>query len=222
MVCKWQIEIDPYAQQVLAKHWPSVRRHDDVRTWPKPDTERVDVICGGSPCQDISLAGRGAGIEVGTRSGLWFEFARIIGDLRPRYVVVENVAAILGRGMGTVLGNLASLGYDAEWHCIQAKDVGAPHIRDRLFVVAYPKSIEARSKEPGVGSEKPRGKWAPSRASLGRFASSCRESHWGSEPGVCRVDDGVPGGVHRRAVLGNAVVPQIAQFIAERIIELDS
>jgi DNA (cytosine-5)-methyltransferase 1 len=97
----------------------------------------IDVICGGFPCQDISVAGKGAGIE-GERSGLWKEFGRIIGEIRPRYVIVENVAALLGRGLSVVLGDMAALGYDAEWHCIPASAVGAPHRRDRLWIVGYP------------------------------------------------------------------------------------
>ena len=136
MVCKWQVEIDDYANRVLAKHWPNVRRLPDVRTWPQPDTERVDVICGGFPCQDISYAGRGAGLE-GKRSGLFFEAVRVVRQLRPRIVCLENVAALLTRGLDVVLGTLAEIGYDAEWHCIPAAAVGAPHIRDRAWVVAY-------------------------------------------------------------------------------------
>ena len=96
----------------------------------------IDLICGGFPCQDISVAGKGAGIG-GSRSGLWTEYARIIGEVRPRYVIVENVAALLDRGLERVLGDLAALGYDAEWHCIPASAVGAPHRRDRVWIVAY-------------------------------------------------------------------------------------
>jgi DNA (cytosine-5)-methyltransferase 1 len=137
MRCEWQVEIDPYARAVLAKHWPDVRRHEDVRTFPPPEGEwGVDVICGGFPCQDISVAGKGAGLA-GARSGLWYEYARIIGELRPRYVIVENVAALLARGMGTVLGDLSTLGYDAEWHVIPASAVGAPHRRERIWIVAH-------------------------------------------------------------------------------------
>jgi DNA (cytosine-5)-methyltransferase 1 len=135
MKCKWQVEIDPYATAVLKKHWPEVPKHDDVRTFPPQGDYAVDLICGGFPCQDISVAGKGAGLA-GARSGLWYEFARIIGVVRPRYVVVENVAALLNRGMGTVLGDLSSLGYDAEWHVIPASAVGAPHRRDRVWIVA--------------------------------------------------------------------------------------
>lgn len=137
MQCAWQVEIDPYAQKVLAKHWPDVRRHADVCTFPPKEGDwQVDVICGGFPCQDISYAGKGAGLA-GARSGLWYEFARIIGDLRPRYVIVENVSALLNRGMGEVLGTLASLGYDAEWHVIPASAVGAPHRRERVWIIAH-------------------------------------------------------------------------------------
>jgi len=137
MQCRWQVEIDNYARRVLQKHWPDVRRHDDVRTFPPAgDDYSVDVICGGFPCQDISVAGKGAGLA-GARSGLWYEFARIIGELRPRYVIVENVAALLSRGMDTVLGDLSTLGYDAEWHVVPASAVGAPHRRDRVWIVGY-------------------------------------------------------------------------------------
>ncbi len=136
MTCKWQVEIEPYARAVLNKHWPDVPKHDDVRTFPPQGDYGVDLICGGFPCQDISVAGKGAGLA-GSRSGLWYEYARIIGELRPRYVVVENVAALLTRGMGTVLGDLSSLGYDAEWHVIPASAVGAPHRRDRVWIVAH-------------------------------------------------------------------------------------
>jgi DNA (cytosine-5)-methyltransferase 1 len=133
----FQVEIDPFARAVLTKHWPEVPKFDDIRSVSATTLPRVDVLCGGFPCQDISLAGKGAGID-GSRSGLWKEYARLIGELRPRYVVVENVAALRSRGLGTVLGDLAACGYDAEWDCIPASAVGAPHRRDRLWLVAYP------------------------------------------------------------------------------------
>jgi DNA (cytosine-5)-methyltransferase 1 len=137
-------EIEPYCQRVLAGHWPGVPIYDDIRELTAErlaaDGIGVDVICGGFPCQDISRAGKGAGIE-GERSGLWSEYARLIGELRPRYVIVENVAALLGRGLGRVLGDMAEIGFDAEWHCIPASAVGAPHRRDRLWLVAYPRRI---------------------------------------------------------------------------------
>src|SRR5204863_2059032 len=125
-------EIEPYARAVLAKHWPDVPCYDDVRTLTaarlRADGIRVDVICGGFPCQDISDAGERAGLA-GEESKLWFEYARIIGELRPSYIIVENVAALLGREMDVVLRDLAEIGFDAEWHCIQASAIGAPHER---------------------------------------------------------------------------------------------
>ena len=134
-------EIEDYPRRVLAKHWPKVPCYNDVRELTgarlAADGIAVDVICGGFPCQDISFAGKGAGLA-GERSGLWREYARIIRELRPRFVIVENVSALLSRGLADVLGSLAALGYDAEWHCIPASAVGAPHRRDRLWIVAYP------------------------------------------------------------------------------------
>ena len=133
-------EIEPFCRQVLAKHWPGVPIYDDVRavTGERLAADGIvpDLICGGFPCQDISVAGRGAGLS-GERSGLWFEYLRVIEETRPRWVVVENVPALRSRGLDVVLGGLAALGYDAEWHCIPASAVGAPHRRDRVWLVAY-------------------------------------------------------------------------------------
>lgn len=140
MECRWQVEIDPYATKVLEKHWPSVNRWGDVKTFPPDDDEKwkVDVITGGFPCQDISVSGKGVGLN-GERSGLFFEIIRVARQLRPRAIVLENVSALLVRGMGSVLGELAEIGFDAEWHCIPAAGVGAPHRRDRVFIIAYSK-----------------------------------------------------------------------------------
>jgi DNA (cytosine-5)-methyltransferase 1 len=133
----WQVERDPYCQEVLSKHWPSATRFDDVRGVGTGTLQPVQLICGGFPCQDISVAGKRAGLA-GERSGLWREFARIVGELRPPFVLVENVAALLERGaLGSVLGDLAALGYDAWWDCLPAAALGAPHQRDRLFLLAY-------------------------------------------------------------------------------------
>ena len=136
MTCKWQVEIDPWCRQVLAKHWPDVRRYEDVKTVGGDTLEPVALIAGGFPCQDVSTAGQGAGIKEGTRSGLWSEFHRIIRELRPRYVLVENVPGLFANGMGRVFGDLAEIGYDAEWEVLSAADVGAPHLRKRVFIVA--------------------------------------------------------------------------------------
>ena len=133
-------EISPKCRHLLNHHWPEVPAYDDICTLTaerlRADGIAVDAICGGFPCQDISFAGKGAGLA-GERSGLWREYARLIRELRPRVVIVENVSALLSRGLGDVLGDLAALGYDAEWDCIRASDVGAPHLRNRLWIVAY-------------------------------------------------------------------------------------
>lgn len=143
-------EIEEFPRRVLAKHWPEVPCYHDVRELTAArlaaDGIAVDVICGGFPCQDISLAGKGAGLD-GERSGLWSEYARIVGELRPQLILVENVSALLGRGLDRVLGDLASLGYDAEWHCIPASAIGAHHIRDRIWIVAYAGRVGYQRKE---------------------------------------------------------------------------
>ena len=134
-------EIDPYCQKVLRKHWPDVPIYEDVRELDGQDYKgAVDIITGGFPCQDISLAGKGVGID-GERSGLWSELARIIGEIRPAYAVMENVSALLGRGLDRVAGDLAEIGYDCEWHCIPASAIGAPHRRDRIWIIAYASSV---------------------------------------------------------------------------------
>ena len=132
----WQVELSDYCRSILARHWPDAERFADVRTVGADQLRLVDVVCGGFPCQDISSAGRRAGID-GEKSGLWSEYARIVETLRPPLVVIENVAALRSRGLGRVLRDLAARGYDAEWDCVPAAAVGAPHLRDRLFVVAY-------------------------------------------------------------------------------------
>jgi DNA (cytosine-5)-methyltransferase 1 len=129
-------EINPYCQAVLAKHWPGVPVHGDIRQLRGADIGPVDVICGGFPCQDISTAGKGAGLA-GARSGLWSEYRRLIEECQPQWVVIENVSALRSRGLDQVLGEVSALGFDAEWHCIPAAAVGAPHRRDRVWIVAY-------------------------------------------------------------------------------------
>jgi len=141
----WYSEIDPYASAVMKKRFPDAVNHGDVTQLRGSHVARVEVLCGGFPCQDISLAGKGAGIE-GSRSGLWTHYARIIDEVRPSWVVVENVSALRSRGLDRVLGSLAALGYDAEWHCIPAAYVGAPHRRDRIWIVAHPNADESRSQ----------------------------------------------------------------------------
>jgi len=137
----WQVERDPFPRSILAMHWPSADRTVEYVTLASgSNLAPVDLICGGFPCQDLSYAGKGAGLE-GERSGLWSEYRRIVCELRPQIVIMENVAALLTRGVERVLGDLAALGYDARWRCVRASDVGAPHRRERLFIVAYAHGI---------------------------------------------------------------------------------
>jgi DNA (cytosine-5)-methyltransferase 1 len=307
----WQVEIDPYCRAVLAKHFPKAQRFEDIRACGRRNLSRVDILTGGFPCQDISNAGKREGIK-GERSALWTEFARIIRELRPRYVVVENVAALLGRGVERVLGDLAARGYDTEWDCLPACAFGAPHQRDRLFIIAYAKRSQLRDKSGRIfsgwagapfaghngaqesmadatgerrelrrlpvrsrgslqtafdtercgkdvadsessrchqqrtrqeksilrssplsarldrrsevghssapGLSKPREKEV---SSAGLAAVDCT-SWWSVEPNVGRVAHGIPSRVDRLKGLGNAVVPQITYWIAQRILEVDS
>ena len=132
----WQCESNPWCRSVLARHWPDAVRHDDVQRLRASNAAPVDVLCGGFPCQDVSRAGTKTGLD-GERSGLWWQFARIIRELRPRFVVVENVSTLANLGLDDVLGSLSDCGYDAQWTCVRASDVGAPHRRERLFIVAW-------------------------------------------------------------------------------------
>ena len=145
-------EIDKVAQQVLRKHWPNVPIFDDVKTLKGEQLGTIDVICGGFPCQDLSFAGKGAGLT-GARSGLWWEFHRLIKEIKPSWVIIENVAALRSRGLDKVLGSLAEIGYDAEWHCIPASAVGAHHQRDRVWIIAYPNHTGSRTPEHGVDQD---------------------------------------------------------------------
>lgn len=215
MEVRWQVEIDGFCRQVLAKHWPDVKRYEDVRDVGEHNLESVDLICGGFPCQDISRAGNKEGID-GAESGLWGEMHRVIRQLRPRYVFVENVSALLVRGLGRVLGDLAEIGYDAEWDCIPAYAVGAPHVRDRAFIVAYPVLPREAGRWP---SRTGRGRSGEGQTGRDGWRGVAKEDVqlW-AEPGVGRVADGVPGAVDRINALGNAVVPQVAEFIGRRIL----
>ena len=210
MKCVWQVEIDPFCRKLLAKHWPDVRRWDDVRTFPPEPTEdwTCDVICGGFPCQDISNAhtnGRRRGIG-GERSGLWVEFFRVFRVVRPRWVVVENSPA-WQRWTAAVCEDLHGLGYCPTPLELEAAAVGAPHARPRVFVVAH---ANGNSESPCPFDEEAPG--LPPPASLGR--------HWrGTLPGPVGVADGVSSEVVLRAY-GNAVVPQVAEWIGRRIVEV--
>jgi len=237
------VEREPYCQRILRKHWPDVPIHDDITTF-NPEPYSADVVCGGFPCQDISTAGKQAGIKQGTRSGLFYELMRVIRLVRPRYVVLENVSAIISNGLDTVLGELAASGFDAEWACIPASAVGACHQRDRWWLVAYPKGTGAGQHKPHTrrqrdGESLPGDRCANEEISQ-HFANTSSERlerpqhqkwsiaeqlcpNWGgyvSKPVLCRGDDGLSGRVDRLKALGNAVVPQVAAIPLARVKEL--
>lgn len=276
-----QVEIDPFCTKILEKHWPGVDRYEDItkiEEFPK-----ADIICGGFPCQDISVAGKGAGLS-GDRSGLWTEALRAICMVRPKYAIMENVAALCNRGLSIILGSLAESGYDSEWDCLPARAFGAPHQRDRLFVVAYPMlhrepfdAVEGRhalveaieikpepsrsgelsgeitntishklrqqqrrrggssgqgASEPGdngpIGHNSNTSKLGLSRRTvLSATAFEARrfrpegDNPWSTESRICGVAHGVPNRIHRIKALGNAVIPQIPEFIGNCILEAE-
>lgn len=213
----WQVEREPYCRQVLDTHWPDVPKFDDVRTCGAHNLERVDCIAGGFPCQDISVSGPGVGLA-GARSGLWSEFARIVGDLRPRLVLVENVAALLTRGMGTVLGELAGLGFDAEWSDLSACAVGAPHMRRRVFIVAYADGEHGR---PGLRDSVARA-FRPLQAVHGFEGARARASARLADPSALyRGADGVPHRRERNRAIGNAVHYDVGRWLGERLAEIE-
>lgn len=195
----WHSEVDPDASKVLETRWPGVPNLGDITAvdWAYvAEVAPIEVLCGGFPCQDVSAAGRRAGIAVGTRSGLWLEYAEAINQLRPQLVVIENVRGLLSgyahramepgtddlggrsgrpllRAAGAVLGDLADLGYDAQWTTVAASDVGAPHRRERVFIVAHPAGDGREgithgaigTQACGAGVREPAGSaWSPSES----------------------------------------------------------
>ncbi len=202
----WQCEINPFCLKVLEKHWPNVKRFTDIKKMGvEEEIPHVDVICGGFPCQDISCAGKGAGIHA-ERSGLWWEMLRIVRLVRPRYVLVENVAALLNRGLDEVLGSLAESGYDAEWQILRACDFGLPHRRERIYLICYV------SHHEGISD----------RYRKLVYGGRCKTRiNWSGIHGPClgREFYGIPARVDRLRALGNAIVPQCAQFVGQCILD---
>ena len=217
-------EIEPFCRAVLKKHWPSVPCYDDIRTLTaerlSSDGIAADVICGGFPCQDVSEVGSRAGIE-GKQSGLWREMHRIICEIRPGYVIVENVTGLLDRGLERVLRELAESGFDAEWSVFPACALGAAHSRERVFLLAYPNKQRLQASGPfGNGNDasshggRERTEYIYSVAvAIGRKVGEA----FASEPELDRVAHGIPNRVDRIKALGNAVVPQIPEIIGRAI-----
>ena len=259
----WQVEKDPFCRAVLARHWPDARRFDDVCAVTGVHTETcgmdvdcmgckptiledVDVLCGGFPCQNVSHAGNREGIH-GAQSGLWREFARLIGELEPLAVVIENSDALVGRGLDVVLSDLFRLGYEVAAAIVRASDVGAPHHRPRTFVLAHTshdgrEGCTTDDGEAGALDEQRRGV-ADRRGVVGLGGGLGAAA----QPGLGGGDDGIPagldahrwpalrgcapglgerrtlrGGAHRRErlhALGNAVVPQVAEVVGRMLLQ---
>lgn len=224
---RWQVERDEFCRRVLAKHWPDVKRYDDVCTIGAA-LERVDLICGGFPCQDVSSAGKRAGLA-GSRSGLWREFARIVGIIRPRWVVVENVASGATRWVDAVVRDLAEFGYASLPIPLSASDVGAPHKRERVFVVAYcrdngraqlGKTDDCRSsRQHDEARRESHRRCAPMGFPPGPLGWS-EQTETDDQPFVRRVADGLPARLDLFRALGNCVVPQCAEVIGHIVREL--
>lgn len=251
-------EIEEFPRRVLAKHWPEVPCYHDVRELTADTLRRdgigVDVICGGFPCQDISTAGKQAGLGEGTRSGLWSEIVRLTCEIRPAFLIVENVANLLsgpshkpGGWFGRVLGDLAECGYDAEWENIPAAALGAPHVRERVWIVAYPAqerqskarqlrhtsiaewlsssgeaAVSAHSRQERTEGRKPQqisGFSAFSWCQNVRRAEDLRERSDLPPPLFRGSRDGVPHWVDRIGACGNAVIPQIPELIGRAILQ---
>lgn len=223
-------EIDPFCQRVLAKHWPEVPQYEDVATSDFASVGSVDLVAAGFPCQDISYAGRGAGLA-GKRSSLFWHVLRTASLVGRPVLLLENVAALLRRGMGSVLGAMATFGYDAEWHCIPAASVGAPDVRDRVWIIAnpqhpdahrvgsYPAKIhlqrgsELRHQQDGVA-----GPVLSSLPRRGERLGSGAFGEWRPEPGIRRVAERTPQVVDRVRALGNTVKPIIPEIIGRAIL----
>lgn len=228
------VEIDPFCQKVLQKNFLGVPIHDDIKTFKWIGT-RPFILTGGFPCQDLSYAGKRKGLREGTRSGLWIEYANIIGTIRPHYVLVENVTGLLdNHALGRVLGDLAEIGYDAEWDLFYATQFGIPQKRPRIFLVAYPSSscqqtilykntINAQSNFTGMDGKSSR---LPNTNNKNYRTCSMPllgNGTWTTIPYRERSgnNDGIPNRVDRLKSLGNAIVPQIAYQIFKAIIEVE-
>jgi len=209
MTCVAQVEIDEFCQRVLTKHWPEVPKYGDIREVGKHNLPSADLICGGFPCQPHSFAGKRRGAEDDRH--LWPEYLRIIDELRPDWAVPENVPGIRTTILDDVLFDLESIGYTTVTLDIPACAMDAPHVRHRIFVVAYASS----------NGRKTRGKLFNGEAlqlSVGNSQKTVQR-RWSIEPGIKRVAHGVPNRVDRLKSLGNAVVPQVAEFIGRAIME---
>lgn len=215
----WQCEISEFRRKVLAKHWPHVRRHDDVRTFPPgdPGDWQVDLLAGGFPCKQTSLGaaihGRRKGLE-GHESGLWFEMLRIVGLLKPSRIIVENVSGV-ETWSATIQAGLEGAGYAVRKLFLSAARVGAPHLRRRVFFAA---DVDRTRLSLTWPIDSPEAECEP-------WGAPDRDAWLSALPGVLRVADGLPAGIHRReriAALGEAVCPKCAEWIGRRLMQFST
>lgn len=225
MECVAQVEINDYCQQVLSKHWSNVPKFKDVRDVGKHNLPTADLICGGFPCQDVSLAGKKAGLE-GKRSTLWSEFHRIVCEVQPRWVIIENVPGLFsannGRFFTKILRELSESGYHAEWRTISAFMVGANHIRERVFIVSYSESVKSRLTHQQQGRENLGAGSGKISWHTGLQREVTQSEWWSVEPAVGRVANGVSDRLDRIKALGNAVVPQVAEFVGNCVMQAEA
>lgn len=201
----WQSEIDPFACKVLEKHWPGVPNHGDIKRIDWDTVERPDIICGGYPCQPFSCAGQRNGTN--DPRHLWPWVRESISRLQPRFAILENVRGHLTLGGLQVIGELAEIGYDAEWRIVPASGLGARHQRERIIIVAYPSGIRGARWWSAFKS---------GHAEAREHALQGAE-YWKDEPAVGRMADGVSNRMDRLRGLGNAVVPQVGEYIGRLI-----
>lgn len=231
MNCVAQVEIDEFCQKVLTKHWPNVPKFKDVINANKKNLPTANLICGGFPCQDVSIVGKRKGLK-GKRSTLWTEFHRIVCEVRPEWVVIENVRGLLSSDNGQfftkILRDLAASGYDAEWRLISASDMGAPHLRERIIIIAYPYGkfgsfgVFDRYSEEIATRNKGTEKWGKDWSILEMASEPVgilrqRQAEFSTSP-LVRMVDGIPDVLDRLRATGNAVVPQLAEIVGHCIL----
>jgi DNA (cytosine-5)-methyltransferase 1 len=208
------VEIDPYCRKVLAQRiadgfLPEMHIHDDIKTFDATGwRNHVDVIAAGFPCTDISLAGKGEGIH-GEKSSLFFEAVRVIREVEPRFVFLENVPALTSRGLDRVLGEMADLGFDAAWTVLSAADCGANHLRKRIWILCEREMADAWCEHAQVPTKRKHPEQRPEPGSIGEDWAFGRNP-WEVEPAVGRLADGISDRLGRLRALGNAQVPVVA------------
>ena len=242
----WQVEQNTFCQSILRKHWPNATIYDDVRAVGAHNLQPVDIIIGGYPCQSTSIAGKQKGLQDENKSGLWWHMHRIIGDLKPRIVIIENVANAIRVGGTDVVGSLATLGYNCEWQIVSAAQCGAPHMRKRWFCVAYSNGIgwdnrrdikrqntdRLHIQRDTTQDQQQRGKRIVGPGPHNHVNNEATQTYWQRtqppKPTICPMDDGISRGLDRTTrelhkqqlkALGNAIVPQCSEWIGHRVLQ---